>query len=59
MARTLSASPIDPNKPSMGSDVDNRVVEGLEALRQPHTAAFVVQSGRMVPWTPGAAPLAC
>ena len=34
MARTLSASPIDPNNPSMGSDVDNRVVEGLEALRQ-------------------------
>ena len=35
MARTLSASPIDPNNPSMGSDVDNRDrVEGLEALRQ-------------------------
>ena len=32
MARTLSASPIDPNNPAMGDDIGNFVVEGLGIL---------------------------
>ena len=32
--RTLSASPIAPDRPALGDDLDNRVVDGIESLRQ-------------------------
>lgn len=32
--RTLSTSPIDPLAPDNGDDLDNRIVDGVESLRQ-------------------------
>ena len=45
MARTLSASPIDPSNPAMGDDITNFVVEGLESLRQRLKQRLAFRSG--------------
>ena len=34
MPRTLSTRPVDATRPELGSDLDNRVADGIEALRQ-------------------------
>ena len=34
MARTLSVAPVDPADPHGAHDLDDRIVDGLEALRQ-------------------------
>ena len=34
MPRTLSVSPIDGEHPEFGDDLDNRVADGIESLRQ-------------------------